>query len=225
MRAHRRPLPLKAPRPRSGRALAEHGLAWSQLRAIIVAHAHVDHAGAAAALRERSGASIIIAHHAERPHLTDAAPMTFCPTGWFGRPFVRTKVIHQGYAPVVADLELTGDDTLDLARFGVAGTVHHTAGHTAGSLAVTLATGEALVGDLVASGILLGGVARLSHAIRPPFEDDPGTVAAALERLVDAGITTFHIGHGGPLDAREVLRHAGALRSAARGVPRLQRAA
>ena len=65
-----------------------------------------------------------------------------------------------------------------------------------------------MVGDLVASGILIGGVIRLSHAIRPPFEDDSQAVRKELIRLVDAGFERFYIGHGGSLDAREVRRHA-----------------
>lgn len=34
-----------------------------------------------------------------------------------------------------------------------------------------------------------------------------------LERLVQAGARRFHMGHGGPLPAAEVLRHAKALAS------------
>jgi hydroxyacylglutathione hydrolase len=65
-------------------------------------------------------------------------------------------------------------------------------------VSIELATHEALVGDLVASGILLGGIIRTNHAIRPPFEDDPHTVARELTRLLDSGIEKFYMGHGGP---------------------------
>lgn len=46
------------------------------------------------------------------------------------------------------------------------------------------------------------------HAIRPPFEDYAQVVEKELLRLVDAGIDRFYVGHGGALNAREVLRHA-----------------
>jgi hypothetical protein len=65
-----------------------------------------------------------------------------------------------------------------------------------------------VVGDLISSGILFGGVALTGRARRPPFEDDPLTVAGELERLVRAGTKRFYMGHGGPLEAAEVLRHA-----------------
>ena len=85
---------------------------------------------------------------------------------------------------------------------------------TPGSIAVELASHDALVGDLVASGILIGGVAFTGHAIRPPFEDDPARVSCELDGLVHRGATRFHMGHGGPLGATEVMRHARALRKA-----------
>ncbi|PCE33248.1 hypothetical protein [Burkholderia ubonensis] len=71
-----------------------------------------------------------------------------------------------------------------------------------------MSSSDASVGDLVASGILLGGIALTGRAKRPPFEDDPLTVAAELERLVRAGTRCFYMRHGAPLDAGEVLRHA-----------------
>lgn len=74
-----------------------------------------------------------------------------------------------------------------------------------------LPTNDALVGDLLASGILLGGLIRTNHAKSPPFEDDPHTVGATLQRLLDSGMEKFYMGHGGPLTAGEVQRHVHAL--------------
>ena len=67
---------------------------------------------------------------------------------------------------------------------------------------------DVLVGDLVASGILIGGIALTQRAIRPPFEDNPQTVALELARMVKEGHKRFYMGHGGPLEAPEVMRHA-----------------
>jgi hypothetical protein len=49
---------------------------------------------------------------------------------------------------------------------------------------------------------------RTRHAIRPPFEDDPHAVGLELNRLLDSGMERFYMGHGGPLNAVEVRRHA-----------------
>lgn len=97
---------------------------------------------------------------------------------------------------------------MPLERFGVCGRVCHCPGHTDDSLALVLDSNEVMVGELLASGILLGGLVRTGRAKRPPFEDHPQLVADALEAMVDSGMQRFYLGHGGPLPAAEVRRHA-----------------
>ncbi|MEK9766948.1 MAG: hypothetical protein VW274_10785, partial [Thalassolituus sp.] len=75
------------------------------------------------------------------------------------------------------------------------------------SLSVLLDTGDTIVGDLISSGILLGGIARKDKAKRPPFEENPKAVATALRSLANSGGKLFFMGHGGPLPKEEVLRH------------------
>lgn len=193
-----------------GIALKQHSLSFKDIKLIVITHAHVDHAGSAARLRELSGAPIL-AHAGDIRHYSQEVPMTFCPTGWFGRLFLKTGLILQPYTAFKPDILLSNDEVLDINRFGAPGFVKHTPGHTAGSISVQLASKDAMVGDLVASGILLGGIARTRHAIRPPFEDDPHAVGAELQRLIDSGMERFYMGHGGPLTADEVRCHAQAL--------------
>jgi hydroxyacylglutathione hydrolase len=199
-----------------GRVLRRHGRGFADIKLIIITHAHVDHAGSAARLRALSGAPIA-AHAGDLPYYQQRAAMSFCETGWFGRLFMRTGLILQPYQPFTPDILLDGETKLDLAPYGIDGTVHGTPGHTAGSLSVTLAQGDALVGDLIASGILLGGLVRTGQAKRPPFEDDPALVARQLRHMLDSGSHCFHMGHGGPLPAPEVRRHAAGLAHARRG--------
>ena len=192
------------------KVLVKHGISFKDIKLIVVTHAHVDHAGNAYALRELSGAPIV-AHADDVKYYKQESQMTFLPTGWFGRLFLKTKLVYQPYKRFVPDILLSKEESLDLNRFGIPGTVKHTPGHTAGSISVELSTGDALVGDLIASGILLGGLIRTGHAKSPPFEDDPHAVGLALQRLVDSGLQRFYMGHGGPLAATEVRRHAQAL--------------
>lgn len=192
------------------RALRREGRSLRSLTLIVVTHAHVDHAGSAARLRERSGAPIV-AHAGDLRHLRREVPMTFCPTGGFGRLFLRTRLMLQPYVGFTPDLLLGEGESLDLAPYGIEGEVRSTPGHTAGSISVVLRSKNALVGDLIASGLLLGGIARTGHAKRPPFEDDPAQVSQELVRLLEAGAERFFMGHGGPLPAEEVRRHASQL--------------
>ena len=195
---------------RIAKTLAKNRLSFTDIKLIVITHAHVDHAGAAYELRELSRAPIV-AHAGDAKHFSRETPMTFCPTGWFGRQFRKAPLIYQPYTGFTPDILLSENDTLDLGSYGIPGTITHTPGHTNGSISVQLGNKDALVGDLVASGIMLGGIIRTKHAIRPPFEDDPHAVGLALQRLLDSGMQRFYIGHGGPLDAVEVQRHALAL--------------
>jgi glyoxylase-like metal-dependent hydrolase (beta-lactamase superfamily II) len=189
------------------RVLARHSLSFKDIKLIVVTHAHTDHAGSAASLRALSAAPIL-AHKDDADFYSRKAPMTYCPTGLVGRFFLKTPAPHQPYEGFVPDILMEDADTVDLAEFGVEGLVRHAAGHTPGSISLELSSDDALVGDLVASGILIGGIAFQGRAIRPPFEDDPQQVARELERLVRGGAKRFHMGHGGPLGAAAVLRHA-----------------
>lgn len=192
--------------PRFQQALARHGRRFEDVRLIVVTHAHVDHAGAAARLRQLTGAPIL-AHRADRPFYTRERPVHYCPTGLFGRLFKASGLANADYEGFEADIELTDGDSLSLHRFGVAGTVRHTPGHTGGSLTVELESRDMLVSDLVASGILLGGIVLLDRPKRPPFEDDPALVAEQLSALLADGGERFHIGHGRTLTADSVARH------------------
>jgi hydroxyacylglutathione hydrolase len=194
------------------RALKKHGLAFTDIKLIVITHAHIDHAGSAARMRELSGAPIV-AHEGDLKHYLREESMTFCPTGWFAHLFKATGLIFRPYTAFRPDILLTDDDVLDIHCYGIPGVIRHTPGHTAGSITMELNTMDAMVGDLVASGILIGGIIRTRHAIRPPFEDDPHAVANELQRLIDSGMKRFYMGHGGPLEADEVQRHVRTLKA------------
>jgi hydroxyacylglutathione hydrolase len=181
-----------------GKVLAERGLGFEDIKLILVTHAHTDHAGSAARLRQLTGAPIL-AHRDDADFYSRKTPMTYCPTSWVGRLFLKTPLPHEPYDAFVPDIMMNNGDTIDLMDWGGEGIVRHTAGHTPGSIAVELGTKDTLVGDLIASGILIGGMALKRRPISPPFEDDPKTIAAELERLIERGTERFYMGHGGPL--------------------------
>lgn len=197
--------------PQFEASLGKVGRTLRDVRLIVVTHGHVDHAGAAAWLREACGAPIV-AHEHEKPFLLGEKEMTLCPTRPFGRFLLRSGGPTTPYERFSPDIALRGAGTLDLAEYGIAGRVVSTPGHTPGSISVVGDDGSAWVGDLVSSGILLGGIAFSGRPQRPPFEEQPRLVADQLESLVESGCTQFFLGHGGPLGPAAVRRHTRRLR-------------
>ncbi|OUS24006.1 MBL fold metallo-hydrolase [Gammaproteobacteria bacterium 45_16_T64] len=190
-----------------GKALKRHGLTFRDIKLIVITHAHADHAGSAYKIQKYSRAPIV-AHEADLPYYLREKAMTYCTTGWFGRFFIKTGIPLVEYEKFIPDILLKGTDSLDLAPFGVNGAVFSTPGHTQGSISIMLSNKKALVGDLVSSGILLGGIIRNGTAMPPPFEDSSVEIAKELSSLLVQGVETFYMGHGGPLAADEVRRYS-----------------
>lgn len=197
--------------PKFAASLKTIGRTLSDVTLIVVTHGHVDHAGAAAWLRESTGAPIV-AHENETPFLSGEKKMSFCPTRPFGRLLLGSGLPIAPYERFSPDIALRGAGQLDLTKHGIPGRVVSTPGHTPGSISVVRNDGVALVGDLLASGVLLGGIAWTERPERPPFEEEPALVAEQLESLVESGCSQFFLGHGGPVDASAVKRHAERLR-------------
>ena len=175
-------------------AMGKAGIAGRDLRLIIVTHGHGDHAGSAARLREVTGAKVAV-HEKDAEMLRTGIQGQLIPTGFVGRiakVFIGA-VNRAGYPPVNPDVVMSG--TLDLAPYGVAGTLIPTPGHTSGSVSVILESGDAFIGDLIFPQIVSG---------RPglPFcADNPADVYESVQRLLKYNPQIFHLGHGGPFPA------------------------
>ena len=184
------------------KVLKKAGMEWLHIDLIILTHGHIDHVGSAHHARVLSSAPIV-AHAGDVPYIQDGKRPMLNPTGTFGKFFIKTRAIEQPFKYFQPDITMI-DNELSLEDFGFRGRILHTPGHTPGSLSVFLDDGEVVAGDLVASGILLGGIMLKDRPKPPPFEEDRQAVLTSLKFLLNEGAKKFYLGHGGPLSAEHV---------------------
>lgn len=173
--------------------LAKLGVHPHHLALIVLTHGHGDHAGGASRMRQLSGAKVL-AHQQDVDMLRAGHNRPLKPMSFLGR--LLRGYSDKPFPPLLPDLTIASE--LDLQPFGVDGKIVPVPGHTPGSVAVVLASGDAIVGDMVRGQLL-----RPHAPARHFFHDDCRAAEAHVNRLVQAGSRRFFVGHGGPLDARE----------------------
>lgn len=159
-------------------------LGRSDLKLILITHAHFDHYGSAAALRRLTGAPVAI-------HAVDAPAMAAGETPVHSsRRLIRLALPllrrFTAAPPLQADVLLHEGDTLE--RFGLPGTILHTPGHTPGSCCLLMPDGSAFVGDLVLSS-------RRPH-LQTLFIDDERGLRDSYRRLRAVRPERVYGGHG-----------------------------
>ena len=113
--------------PRLARILREIGLNWPDIKAIILTHGHLDHAGNLARLKKLTGAPVM-AHCLEQPHIDGTFPYTG-PSRWCGFLEAVGRRLFQ-YRAVSIDRPLMPDE--ELPYWGGLRVIHlpgHTEGH------------------------------------------------------------------------------------------------
>lgn len=196
---------LDAGQPNKGCAFADGleraGIRPDEVRLILLTHAHWDHMGSAAELKEITGAPLAV--HAREAAWVRSGEPPLPPgiTPW-GRAFMamhRLAMPLIDVPPAEVDIELARFP-LDLEEFGVPGTVIHTPGHSPGSVSVVLESGEAFVGDLAMNRLPL--TSRPSLSI---FGDDPEALQASWERVLEFGPARIYPAHGAPFSPEAVV--------------------
>lgn len=177
------------------RRLAAAGVAPTDVSLIVLTHAHADHVGGAAALRQATGAPVAVGL-GDEAILAEGTNPPLRPTGPAGRAFL--PFAGARFEPVTADLVVS--DRLDLRAYGVDGEVRRVGGHTAGSLVVVLGSGDVLAGDLLRSALPGPKDKPRLHF----FHDDVVVAHGAVAALVADGADCLRVAHGGPLDAARV---------------------
>ncbi len=177
-------------------ALKRHQVEPKQLALILLTHGHSDHAGCAAELKRRSGAQVAI-------HAGDAALVRAGRNGVLAvqdtlgrilRPFVDEE--FEAFEP-----NLVFQEGIALEPYGLRGRVMSTPGHTTGSASVVLASGEALIGDVLRGSLVWPNKARDHY-----FCNDPERNQRSIVKLAREGLLRCHPGTFGSFPGTELGR-------------------
>ncbi len=182
-------------------ALAERGVAASSVSLVVLTHGHADHAGLAADLQKLARATIMLGA-GDLPLAAAGHDDDLRPTGFLGallKPFI-TSV----YPELVPDVVVGPNAPVDLRPWGLDGKVVEMPGHTPGSVVVLLADHSAFVGDMIAGGDL-GGLISPHSPREHLYQADPAENRRNIRKLLDLGVETFYLGHGGPVRRADVI--------------------
>jgi hydroxyacylglutathione hydrolase len=183
----------------AGRVLRKiSSLGRGDLRLIYITHAHIDHYGSAAALRNATNAPIAI-HGADAGAISQGESPLGEPRGK-GRivgammPLIERLI---PLAPSKPDLILKDGDSLK--DYGLDAYVLHTPGHTMGSTSLLVEDRYAFVGDLLSTS-------GKPHAQRL-FAQDWSVIGDSLDRLKSKQPEWIYTGHGKrPLSYAELIQ-------------------
>ena len=182
------------------RALDRVGITGDDIGLVVLTHCHPDHAGGAAHLQRELRVPVAV-HQAEAGWAATGVGEFYRPLRPFGRLLLRT--LAPTFPAVDPDVVL--DDGADLTAYGAPLSVLHTPGHTPGSITLLHHdTGDALVGDLLAGGML-----RPDRPDLPFLGHDVSAIRAGVHRVLAAAPGRFRFGHGRPASAVSVARRFG----------------
>jgi glyoxylase-like metal-dependent hydrolase (beta-lactamase superfamily II) len=157
------------------------------LRLIFITHAHIDHYGSAARLRQITSAPIAI-HQADKEVMARGDTNLGSVRGAGKLVNFLLPVIERFLAPepTSADVILTDGD--DLGEFGLNSFILHTPGHTPGSSSLIVDDCVAFAGDLLSST----GQPHLQRFYAHDWDQLP----ESLERLDELDLEWIYPGHG-----------------------------
>lgn len=188
--------------------LNELRISKEEIKLMILTHAHIDHFGSAARMKEILNVPVL-AHSLDEPYFRTGQPDTTSmkPTKILWN-LLRKNLAGKKALPVSVDIVMESDEVYPLHPWGVDGVVIHTPGHTKGSLSIILENGEAIIMDMMASGILLGGIMLRSRVKHPPFHDDFNALRHSFTKVLSYPGDRYYLGHGGPVNRKKVIEYS-----------------
>lgn len=171
--------------------LEEAGYALSQLQAIVLTHAHIDHVGSAAELARRSGAQVV-AHQDEVPYIEHTQSLPAASPIRRLMNWLSDHILFRSSPPKVDRPVHEGDMVANLQ-------VIHLPGHTPGSMGLYQPEGQLLLcGDVLFNAHPMTGRPGLRYPL-PVVTVDDVQARASVARLSAMQIDVLCCGHGEPI--------------------------
>lgn len=171
------------------------------LSALILTHAHFDHAANAAMIRNTYNAKLIVSEReagllesGKNAPLRGAMPVT----RFLYNKIVKRFNVMDRLAYDTCNHDIVVRDRYDLKDFGFNAYILHTPGHTAGSMSVIVDGEIAIAGDAL-FGLFPGSVLS-------PWAADWEQMVRSWKMLLDTGCGLFLPSHGRPRDRGTLLK-------------------
>lgn len=174
-------------------ALKALGAGWSDVKHIVLTHAHIDHAGDLASVQRLTHAPTL-AHRLDAPIARGTEPVVQPPAGSLSLPVRLMSLAGSGpFAPARIDRELNGGETLDDIAPGAQ--IIALPGHTHGQIGVWLPDEGTLIGGDVMANLPLQGLGLPFRA----FTVDWSLAKQTIKQVAQMDVQNLMIGHGAPL--------------------------
>ncbi|WP_258099419.1 MBL fold metallo-hydrolase [Marinoscillum pacificum] len=196
--------------PGSSRKIFEeinnHGFSPSDIRLIVVTHGHMDHFGSVGEINRELKVPVL-AHQLDTPFYEkgEANVATMKPTVLWAHLFKRLVkgIKTRSFTPDI----IMDQEEYDLNEWVTGAKIIHTPGHTAGSISVVLPNKEAIIMDMMSSGVGLGGIMLHSRVKHPAFHDDLSLLKQSFDKILAYDLDVFYLGHGKPVSRQQVLKY------------------
>lgn len=161
-------------------------LGMTNVKLIIITHAHYDHYGSASAIKRQTNSSIAV-HHLDAESMQKGESPLGTPRnrGVFFPPILWVLDKVNPLPPTFPDILLKDGDSL--VEFGLDAMVLHTPGHTNGHCCIVLRNGIVFAGDL------LGRVPYLKP--QNLLATDWGQIPESIKKLKKVNPTKIYTGH------------------------------
>jgi len=176
----------------------EAGVPFSDLKLIVVSHAHPDHYSGTSLIKKLSSAPVL-SHKLALETLQTGKIHKIFPRIDCGKRFQESINPHHLPAHESFTPEILIDGEFDLRPYGIEGKLIPTPGHSACNLTLLLDSGEAFVNDMVTTSPY-----TKKNELALLVDDEKKLVESV--RMLLSKAHTFYASHGGPYSKAEVIR-------------------